>query len=206
MIKLSSKRDKDRVRILFLGYKRRETKLIDCLINDGHEVWHTDKNIDNTDGFNIAISFGYTHILKGNAINNPKCPIVNLHLSFLPYNRGTYPNFWSFYDGTPSGVTIHLVDAGIDTGNIIFQNLVHFDFGENTFSDTYDRLIVEVESLFLKNRNTIISKSFISYPQDGTGTFHKEKDLPKDFSGWSAEINSEITKLKKSKTWSEEQE
>ena len=43
MIKLSSKRNKDSARVLFLGYKRRETKLIDCLINDGHEVWHTDK-------------------------------------------------------------------------------------------------------------------------------------------------------------------
>ena len=51
MIKLSSKRNKDTARVLFLGYKRRKTKLIDCLINGGHEVWHTDKNIDNTEGF-----------------------------------------------------------------------------------------------------------------------------------------------------------
>ena len=189
-----------------MGYKRRDTKLIDCLINDGHEVWNTDKNIDNTENFNIAICFGYTHILKGNAIHNPRCPIVNLHISFLPYNRGAHPNFWSFYDGTPSGVTIHLVDDGIDTGNIIFQKLVQFDLGEKTFSDTYDKLIIEVESLFLKNRNTIVSKSFISYPQDGIGTFHRVNDLPKDFSGWNAEIKSEIFKLKKSKFCSDEQD
>ena len=206
MIKLLSKRDKDMARVLFLGYKRRETKLIACLINDGHEVWHTDKNIDNTEDFDIAISFGYTHILKGNAIHNPKCPIVNLHISYLPYNRGAYPNFWSFYDGTPSGVTIHLVDDGIDTGNIIFQKLVQFDLGEKNFSDTYDQLKTEVESLFIENRNTIVSKSFISYPQDGIGTFHRENDLPKDFSGWSAEIQSEIIKLKNSKIRSDEQD
>ena len=206
MDKLSNKCDDNAARVLFLGYKRQEANIIDNLMVDGHEVWHTDKKINNTEGFDIAVSFGYTHILKGDVVHNPECPIVNLHLSFLPYNRGAYPNFWAFYDGTPSGVTIHLVDDGIDTGNIIYQKRVSFDLGENTFGNTYDRLITEVESLFLKNRDAIVSKKFISYPQNGAGTFHKEKDLPKEFSGWSAKINSEITKLKNSITCDEKQE
>ena len=35
-----------------------------------------------------------------------KGKIINLHISFLPFNRGYYPNLWSHQEGTPSGVTI----------------------------------------------------------------------------------------------------
>lgn len=45
----------------------------------------------------------------------------NLHPSLLPYNRGSYPNVWSIVDGTPAGATLHRIDAGIDTGEIIAQ-------------------------------------------------------------------------------------
>ena len=41
-------------------------------------------------------------------------------MSFLPYNRGSHPNFWSFVENTPKGVSIHEVSNGIDDGDIIF--------------------------------------------------------------------------------------
>ena len=195
MNKLSSKSDKYGVKILFLGYHRKQTKLIDSLIFNGHEIWQTSEKIDNTSEFEIALSFGYSHILKGNVLNDQECPIVNLHLGYLPYNRGAYPNFWSFYDGTPSGVTIHLIDEGIDTGNILFQRYVNFDNGEKTFADTYNRLLIEIETLFLENSEVIISKQFNSYPQIGVGTYHNASNLPKEFSGWEADIKTEIARL-----------
>ena len=40
--------------------------------------------------------------------------------------QGAHPNFWSFYDNTPSGVTIHLIDAGIDTGDVLYQKKLIF--------------------------------------------------------------------------------
>jgi len=46
---------------------------------------------------------------------------VNIHPALLPYNRGSYPNVWSIVERTPSGVTIHYIDEGIDTGDIIAQ-------------------------------------------------------------------------------------
>ena len=45
-------------------------------------------------------------------------------MSFLPYNRGSHPNFWSFIDDTPKGITIHEIDEGADTGNIVFQKKI----------------------------------------------------------------------------------
>ena len=51
-------------------------------------------------------------------------PIVNLHKAYLPYNKGAHPNFWSFAENTPSGITIHVIDSGIDTGNIIYRKFI----------------------------------------------------------------------------------
>jgi len=37
----------------------------------------------------------------------------------LPYNKGSHPNFWSFIENSPKGVSIHEIDEGIDTGKLI---------------------------------------------------------------------------------------
>ena len=47
--------------------------------------------------------------------------VVNLHIAYLPYNRGADPNLWSVLEDTPAGVSIHYVDEGVDTGDIIAQ-------------------------------------------------------------------------------------
>lgn len=78
-------------------------------------------------------------------------PIINLHISYLPGNRGAHPNFWSFYDETPSRVSIHLIDTGIDTGPILFQKYVDFNQDEKAFSQTYKKLVIEIEKLFIEN-------------------------------------------------------
>ena len=63
----------------------------------------------------------------------------------------------SFYC-TPSGVTIHEIDAGIDTGNIIYQKYVNFEDFEDTFALTHNRLLTEMEAL--KNKiDSILSKN-----------------------------------------------
>jgi folate-dependent phosphoribosylglycinamide formyltransferase PurN len=184
-------------KILFLKSDKTPTKIIHTLNSDGYEVWYTDEKIEDTEDFDMAISFGYRHILRGDVLHNDKCPIINLHIGFLPYNRGVHPNFWSFYDGTPNGVTIHLIDEGIDTGDIIFQRYITFDRNEKTFAQTHSRLIAEIEELFIKNMQVIVSKSFTSFPQRGVGSYHKAADLPEEFAGWQSVIRDEIARLDK---------
>ena len=112
-------------KILFLGYDRNKTKIIDQLINANCEVHHSKGVIQKVD-YDLIISFGYCKIINRSILDRIKCPIINLHISYLPFNRGAHPNFWSFFDNTPSGVTIHLIDEGIDTGPIIYQKIVKF--------------------------------------------------------------------------------
>ena len=50
---------------------------------------------------------------------------LNIHLGVSPYYRGTACNFWALYDGRTDlvGATIHLLSAGIDSGDILFHAL-----------------------------------------------------------------------------------
>jgi methionyl-tRNA formyltransferase len=70
----------------------------------------------------VCINFGY--ILGKEIIKIPPKGCINLHTSYLPYNRGANPNIWSIVDRTPAGVTLHYIDEGVDTGDIIAQQKV----------------------------------------------------------------------------------
>lgn len=132
--------------ILFLGYDRDHTRLIDALIDAGCEVHYTKEKITEhdctADNFDLVISFNYRHIIKKAVLDTIECPIINLHVSYLPYNKGAHPYFWSFFDNTPSGVTIHLIDAGIDTGSIHYLKDLPDDFSgwDSLIADEIERL------------------------------------------------------------------
>jgi methionyl-tRNA formyltransferase len=202
-------------KVLILGYDKSQTRIITTLIDNKCQVYYTndkytnDKhtntectNAKNTEAkledagdFDFVVSFGYRHILTKRLIDQLACPIFNLHISYLPYNRGAHPNFWSFFDNTPAGVTIHLIDAGIDTGPIVYQRYVNFSDQEVTFAQTHARLVHEVESLFEEKLINLLSDKWKSIPQRGKGTVHSLRDLPAQFSGWDAKIDEELKRL-----------
>ena len=154
----------------------------------GNVTWERGKIFDeDISQFDWIISYGYRHIISGYIIKKVKNPIINLHISYLPYNRGAHPNYWSFKDNTPKGITIHFIDTGIDTGPILIQKKIDFD-KEDTLKKTYLRLKTELEELFYKSFDKIISKRMIAYPQKGEGSFHYKKDLPKTIK-WNLNIN-----------------
>ena len=194
MIRLSNFK-KPRRKILFLGYARTETKIIDSIINKNCIVDYTDRKISEITGYDFVVSYGYRYILKSEILEKCECPIFNLHISYLPYNRGSHPNFWSFYDKTPSGVSIHIVDKGIDTGPIVAQKYVNFNNKDDTFIKTYNVLKIEIENLFLDILESLLLNKWVAKKQKGIGTYHKKSDLPKNFSGWSSKISKEIDKL-----------
>ena len=86
------------MKILFLGYNREQTSLIQFLIEKGHKVTHLEKKFTHNYAikFDFIISFGYRHIIKFDIIKFFKNRIINLHVSYLPFGRGSHPIFWSF--------------------------------------------------------------------------------------------------------------
>ena len=184
-------------RILFLGYSESQTKIIHALISNNCLVDYTDNKIEPVAGYDYVISYGYRHILKQNVIDGFGCPIFNLHISYLPYNRGANPNFWSFYDNTPSGVTIHLIDGGVDTGPIVMQQYVNFSKSDDTFAKTFTVLVERIESLFLEFLPLLITDDWKARKQRGVGTHNYVRDLPSNFSGWNSNIEEELERLDK---------
>jgi methionyl-tRNA formyltransferase len=102
---------------------------------------------------------------------------INLHVSLLPYNRGADPNAWSFLDDTPKGVTIHLIDAGIDTGPILLQQEVVFDEVHDTLAGSYATLHDRIRTLFCDNWAVIREGKIRAAAQTGAGTFHRTAEL-----------------------------
>lgn len=123
----------------------------------------------------FIISYGYKHVIKKDVIDMYGNKIINLHISFLPWNRGTDPNFWSFIEDTPKGVTIHYVDEGIDTGGIIAQQEVHF-VEKDTLRTSYDKLQSEIQTLFRGHWGSIREGKCDRKQQQGEGSTHKSTD------------------------------
>ncbi len=121
------------------------------------------------------ISHGYRHILPPEVLALRPDRFVNLHISLLPWNRGADPNFWSFLEGTPKGVTVHHIDAGVDTGDIIAQREITFDGGE-TLAGSYDVLQRAVVGLFAETWPGLRTGRAERRRQPAGGTIHRARD------------------------------
>jgi methionyl-tRNA formyltransferase len=186
---------KNKKKILFLGYGKHETCLHDFLNSNNCQVQHTGLKEIEIENYDLVISFGYRHIIpRSKILSGP--PIINLHIGYLPYNKGSHPNFWSHIENTPSGVTIHLIDEGVDTGPYLYQKMLKFDTSRVTFRESYNILINEIENLFIKNFNEIIDLNFKTFRSSEIGTYHSFSDLPKKID-WDNIIDNQIKILKK---------
>lgn len=88
-------------------------------------------------------------IFKKNFLNKFKNNL-NLHPSYLPYNRGKDPYIWSIFNQTPMGVTIHKMNKKIDQGNYFVRKKIILQFPFSGF-DLYEKSLLEIKRLFLKN-------------------------------------------------------
>jgi len=166
-------------KILFLGPK--DSPLISWLKYHGEEeVIQTDDKISiqfvNENKFTFLVCYGYRYILPKEILDKFLSKAINLHISYLPWNRGADPNFWSFAEDTPKGVTIHYLDEGEDTGDIIVQKEVSFDSEKDTFTTSYRKLSVAIQDLFKKNWCNIKEGTCHRQKQAGKGSTHKLED------------------------------
>lgn len=182
--------------VRFLGNEGSQSRLPSVLQGKGHVVEQTSEALSDLGGADLNISFGYRHILPPKVLKTSKRPVLNLHIGYLPYNRGAHPNFWAFHDNTPSGVTIHEIDEGIDTGPIAFQRYVNFAPDEKTFATTYARLLREAEDLFVENLDVLMAGRYQARPQRGVGTFHRQSQLPA-IESWDLPIEEVLARLDK---------
>jgi methionyl-tRNA formyltransferase len=101
---------------------------------------------------------------------------VNLHPALLPHNRGAHPNVWSIVERTPAGVTLHWIDRGVDTGDIIAQAPVEVA-AEDTGGTLYGKLEEAALELLQRAWPAIERGEAPRQRQAGPGTTHRVRDL-----------------------------
>jgi len=167
------------MKILLLGPDQRNEKIRTFLLNQGHDVLTFNERITIEfchDNFvDWIISNGYAPIIKEPIISQYLHKILNLHPAYLPFGRGIYPNFWALFEGRPTGVSIHFIDLGIDTGNILYRRRVD-PRREDTLQTFYDTLLRESEKLFIEHWEDIRENKVSPIMQDSLDTSVKYRN------------------------------
>jgi methionyl-tRNA formyltransferase len=123
----------------------------------------------------VSAFFGY--LLRRGFLDLLPAGCINVHPAFLPYNRGAYPNVWSIIERTPAGVTIHYLDEGVDTGDIIAQVEVPIE-PVDTGESLYRKLERAALELFKQTGPLIRSGEAPRLPQPRQeGTSHRVRDV-----------------------------
>ena len=97
----------------------------------------------------------------------PHRGFLNIHLSLLPKYRGVWPVIFAVInDEKMTGVTIHFLDGGINSGNIVAQEAVPI-FEDDTGYDVYHRLLDLAERMMRQEMPQILlAPKVLSFRQD----------------------------------------
>lgn len=125
----------------------------------------------------------FQKILKKNIISIPVLGCINLHPSLLPEYRGMSPQHWPIINGdSETGITIHFINEGVDTGDIILQEKI------NISDDMY---VVDLQKKMLEAYRTIMV-SAINKISDRKDTFIKQNIMEGSYYGRLKESQCKI--------------
>lgn len=123
----------------------------------------------------IIFSIYYRKILPKEILEIPRLGCVNIHPSKLPYYRGPVPTAWMIQNGEREfGITIHLMDSGIDTGDILLQDIFKIKPNETGF-ELYTRAMDLGAEILQNNFDKIINQSLVPKKQNGIGSYYGKK-------------------------------
>lgn len=150
----------------------------------GDEVWFANQ-VRNPDTLvrlgalraDIGISASFGYLLKPELIQIFPRGCINLHAALLPYNGGWYTNVWPILDGSPAGATIHYIDAGVDSGDIIAQRESPVE-PTDTAGSLHEKITRDLIELFKENWPSIRAGTNSRTPQDRSkGTSHRKAEI-----------------------------
>jgi len=125
----------------------------------------------------LALSMWFGYILKKEFIQLFPYGCINLHNSYLPYNRGKYPHVWAIYDNSKYGVSIHYIDEKIDSGDIIARREIKIK-PTDIAGDLYERSLKEIVKLFIDTWPKIKQGKIKRIQQNNKiATYHFAKDV-----------------------------
>lgn len=128
----------------------------------------------------LYVSMSFNQILKSDILKIAPKGFINCHAGALPFYRGRNPLNWVLINGESEfGITVHYVDEGIDTGDIILQK--KYDISHN---DNYGTLLKQAitscadvlfEALCQLQHNTV--KAFKQQDIHPVGTYFCQRKI-----------------------------
>ena len=115
-------------------------------------------------------------ILKAETLKAPRIATLNRHMALIPNYQGAFPVFWQmYYAETTFGLTIHVVDEGIDTGPIVVQKRVPRRAEWRKPADAYRELFSQSPDLTLQALDRIRNQGASAWavPTGGGSYFRK---------------------------------
>ena len=113
----------------------------------------------------VVVAFG--QILSQEVLDIPRLGCVNVHASLLPRYRGAAPIHWSIINGeTETGVTTMMMDAGLDTGDMLLKSKIEIT-PDMTTEELHDKLAEKGTELLISTLKDI---------EAGRASFEKQDD------------------------------
>ena len=133
----------------------------------------------------IFISLQFDRIIRPHLFKTNK--LYNVHFSLLPAHKGMYTAIMPILEGDEkAGVTLHKIDAGIDTGDIIDQ--ISFNIAGLNSKELYELYIEYGTKIIEKNLNKILKNEVVAHRQPKTdSTYHSMKAI--DFNNIVIDLN-----------------
>jgi len=80
-----------------------------------------------------AVVVNGTRIIATNILSSIDARFLNTHMGITPKYRGVHGGYWALVneDRANCGVTVHLIDQGIDTGGVLYQDTINTDHSDN---------------------------------------------------------------------------
>ena len=143
----------------------------------------------------ILFSLQFSEIIRTSRFKSKR--LYNLHYSKLPQYKGMYPSIHPILRGEKTaGVTLHLIDDGIDTGDIIAQSTFSIEL-EDSARDLYLKQTKHGIKLFKKYLSNLIEGKITTYiqPPEGASYYSKSSinfsDIKIDFNKTAFEIHNQ---------------
>ncbi|HEY7523154.1 MAG TPA: methionyl-tRNA formyltransferase [Candidatus Limnocylindrales bacterium] len=135
----------------------------------------------------VVLSCQYAQILGAGIRGIAAAATLNLHFGPLPRYRGVAPIYWAIHNGeSETGVTLHHVDAGIDSGDIVAARAVPIH-AHDTARDLYLRSTDAGIDLLRESWPLVITGRAKRQPQDPAGSLYYNRhsvDYDRRRLGW----------------------
>jgi folate-dependent phosphoribosylglycinamide formyltransferase PurN len=101
-----------------------------------------------------------TRIIDRNTLAAIKAPLINYHAGITPKYRGIHGGYWAKTEGDLEnfGVTVHLVDPGIDTGAVLYQARLKPTAADNYATFPYLQLAAALPLMEQATRDALAGK------------------------------------------------